>query len=275
MKRKGSVSKVVYYVVMIALSFFMVLPLFWMITTSLKDSGALTAIPIEWIPKKVTLDSFRKLFEIFPFGKAFLNSVIVSVSITIVNVFSACMAAYVFAKIPFKGRELLFGIFLITMMIPGSVTLIPNYLILRSFHLLNSYLGLVLPSFFNIFGIFMLRQSMRQIPDDFIDAAVIDGASQWRIFFNVIIPLSRPMIATLFVITFMGAWNDYLWPLIVLTDKSKMTLPVALSMLNGQYSTEYNLLMAGALISIVPIIIVYAFAQRYFEEGLTAGGLKG
>ncbi len=275
MKRKGSVSKVVYYVVMIALSFFMVLPLFWMITTSLKDSGALTAIPIEWIPKKVTLDSFRKLFEIFPFGKAFLNSVIVSVSITIVNVFSACMAAYVFAKIPFKGRELLFGIFLITMMIPGSVTLIPNYLILRSFHLLNSYLGLVLPSFFNIFGIFMLRQSMRQIPDDFIDAAVIDGASQWRIFFNVIIPLSRPMIATLFVITFMGAWNDYLWPLIVLTDKNKMTLPVALSMLNGQYSTEYNLLMAGALISIVPIIIVYAFAQRYFEEGLTAGGLKG
>ena len=275
MKRKGSVSKVVYYVVMIALSFFMVLPLFWMITTSLKDTGALTAIPIEWIPKKVTLDSFRKLFEIFPFGKAFLNSVIVSVSITIVNVFSACMAAYVFAKIPFKGRELLFGIFLITMMIPGSVTLIPNYLILRSFHLLNSYLGLVLPSFFNIFGIFMLRQSMRQIPDDFIDAAVIDGASQWRIFFNVIIPLSRPMIATLFVITFMGAWNDYLWPLIVLTDKNKMTLPVALSMLNGQYSTEYNLLMAGALISIVPIIIVYAFAQRYFEEGLTAGGLKG
>ncbi|HUM43659.1 MAG TPA: carbohydrate ABC transporter permease [Fervidobacterium sp.] len=275
MKRKGSVSKVVYYVVMIVLSFFMVLPLFWMITTSLKDTGALTAIPIEWIPKKVTFDSFRKLFEIFPFGKAFLNSVIVSVSITIVNVFSACMAAYVFAKIPFKGRELLFGIFLVTMMIPGSVTLIPNYLILRSFHLLNSYLGLILPSFFNIFGIFMLRQSMRQIPDDFIDAAVIDGASQWRIFFNVIIPLSRPMIATLFVITFMGAWNDYLWPLIVLTDKSKMTLPVALSMLNGQYSTEYNLLMAGALISIVPIIIVYAFAQRYFEEGLTAGGLKG
>ncbi len=275
MKRKSPVSKVVYYVVMIVLSFFMVLPLFWMITTSLKDSGALTAIPIEWIPKKVTFDSFRKLFEIFPFGKAFLNSVIVSVSITIVNVFSACMAAYVFAKIPFKGRELLFGIFLITMMIPGSVTLIPNYLILRSFHLLNSYLGLILPSFFNIFGIFMLRQSMRQIPDDFIDAAVIDGASQWRIFFNVIIPLSRPMIATLFVITFMGAWNDYLWPLIVLTDKSKMTLPVALSMLNGQYSTEYNLLMAGALISIVPIIIVYAFAQRYFEEGLTAGGLKG
>jgi len=109
---------------------------------------------------------------------------------------------------------------------------------------------------------------MRQIPDDFIDAAVIDGASQWKIFFNVIIPLSRPMIATLFVITFMGAWNDYLWPLIVLTDKNKMTLPVALSMLNGQYSTEYNLLMAGALISIVPIIIVYAFAQRYFEEGL-------
>ena len=275
MRRKSPVSKVVYYVVMIVLSFFMVLPLFWMITTSLKDTGALTAIPIEWIPKKVTFDSFRKLFEIFPFGKAFLNSVIVSVSITIVNVFSACMAAYVFAKIPFKGRELLFGIFLVTMMIPGSVTLIPNYLILRSFHLLNSYLGLILPSFFNIFGIFMLRQSMRQIPDDFIDAAVIDGASQWRIFFNVIIPLSRPMIATLFVITFMGAWNDYLWPLIVLTDKSKMTLPVALSMLNGQYSTEYNLLMAGALISIVPIIIVYAFAQRYFEEGLTAGGLKG
>ena len=275
MRHKKSIFKFLYYVIMIFLSIFMILPLFWMITTSLKESGALTAIPIEWIPKKISFGSYSKLFTIFPFGKAFINSIIVSVAITFISVFSASMAAYIFAKIPFKGREALFGIFISTMMIPGSVTLIPNYLILRNLHLLNSYLGVILPSFFNIFGIFILRQHIRTIPDDFIDAAVMDGASQWTIFFNIIIPLSKPSIATLTVITFMGAWNDYLWPLIVLTDKKKMTLPVALSMLNGQYSTEYNLLMAGALISIIPILIVYAFAQKYFEEGLTAGGIKG
>lgn len=275
MNRKKLFNKILYYVIMFSLSIIMILPFFWMVSTSLKDKGALITIPIEWLPKEPSFESFVKLFEIFPFGKAFLNSAIVSVSITFISVFSASLAAYVFAKIPFKGREVLFGIFLGTMMIPGSVTLIPNYLILKNFGLLNSYIGIVLPSFYNIFGIFMLRQHIKKIPDDFIDAAVIDGASQWRIFFNIIIPLSKPILATLTVITFMGAWNDYLWPLIVLTDKNKMTMPVALSLLNGQYGNEYNLLMAGALISIIPILIVYAFAQKYFEAGVISGGIKG
>lgn len=275
MNRKKIFGKILYYFIMITLSVLMILPFFWMVSTSLKESGALMTIPIEWFPKKVSFEAYSKLFNVFPFGKAFLNSIIVSISITFISVLSASMAAYVFAKIPFKGREFLFGLFIITMMIPGSVTLIPNYLILRNIKLLNSYVGIVLPSFFNIFGIFLLRQHIKKIPDDFIDAAVVDGASQWKIFFNIILPLSKPALATLVVITFMGAWNDYLWPLIVLTDKNKMTLPVALSMLNGQYATEYNLLMAGALISIIPILILYAFAQKYFEEGLTSGGIKG
>jgi multiple sugar transport system permease protein len=185
------------------------------------------------------------------------------------------MAAYVFSKIEFKGRNVLFFFFLATMMIPGQVTMIPNYLVLRNLGLLNTYVGVMLPSFFNAFGTFLLRQNMLTIPKSFSEAAIIDGASHFKIFSKIILPLSRPAIATLSIITFMGGWNSYLWPLIVLTDKNKMTLPIGLSLLNGQYSGEYNLLMAGSLISIIPILIVYIFAQKYFMEGLNVGGLKG
>ncbi|HOY26403.1 MAG TPA: carbohydrate ABC transporter permease, partial [Mesotoga sp.] len=199
----------------------------------------------------------------------------ISVLITFVTVMSASMAAYVFSKINFKGREVLFGIYIATMMIPANITMIPNYLTLKHLSLLNSYVGIMLPSLFNAFGTFMIRQYMRTIPDDFVEAAVLDGASHLRIFFKMILPLSRPAIATLTVITFMGAWNDYLWPLIVLTDKNKMTLPVGLSLLNGQHQSDYNMLMAGALISMIPILLIYTFAQRYFEQGLSVGGIKG
>ncbi|HDP78986.1 MAG TPA: carbohydrate ABC transporter permease, partial [Mesotoga infera] len=199
----------------------------------------------------------------------------ISVLITFVTVMSACMAAYVFSKIKFRGREVLFGIYIATMMIPANITMIPNYLTLKHLSLLNSYVGIMLPSLFNAFGTFMIRQYMRTIPDDFVEAAVLDGASHFRIFFKMILPLSKPAVATLTVITFMGAWNDYLWPLIVLTDKNKMTLPVGLSLLNGQHQSDYNMLMAGALISMIPILLIYTFAQRYFEQGLSVGGIKG
>jgi len=194
---------------------------------------------------------------------------------TFVTVMSACMAGYVFSKIQFKGREAFFAIYLATMMIPGNVTMIPNYLTLRFLGLLNTYVGVMLPSLFNAFGTFLMRQHMKSIPDDYVEAAVLDGASHAKIFFKMILPLAKPAVATLVVITFMGCWNDFLWPLIVLTDRSKMTLPVGLSLLQGQYMSRYNMLMAGALISMMPILIIYAFAQKYFEEGLSVGGIKG
>jgi multiple sugar transport system permease protein len=187
---------------------------------------------------------------------------------------SAAMAAYVFGKIEFKGREVLFTFYLATMMIPGNLLMIPNYLTLRSLGLLDSYTGVLLPGFFNAFGTFLLRQNIKSLPNSFIEAAVIDGASRLKVFFKIIIPMIKPAMTTVTVLTFMGNWNSYLWPLIVLTSKDKMTLTVGLSLLNGQYSSDYNMLMAGAIISIIPMIIVYAFSQKHIEVGFNVGGLK-
>lgn len=272
-KRSGNV--IIFYVITTVLALFILLPFFWMVSTSLKSRGALMALPIEWIPKEISFEGYKKLFDVFPFGRTVLNSIFVSIVTTIVSLTSALMAAYAFSKLDFKGKNTLFSLYLATMMIPSQVTTIPIFIVLKYMGLLNTYTGLILPSIFNAFGIFMLRQYMNSISNEFIEAAILDGANYYTIFYQIMIPLCMPVIATLGVITFMGAWNDYFWPLIVLSDRNKMTLPVALSQLNGQYSTEYNTLMAGSLISMVPILIVYAFAQKYFEAGLQLGGVKG
>jgi multiple sugar transport system permease protein len=265
---------VLFYVFATTLAIFALVPFFWMLSTSLKTKGALMAIPIQWIPEQFSLEGYRKIFTLFPFDQAIMNSAFVSVATTVIALFSALMAAYVFAKIEFKGRDILFALFLATMMVPGQVTIIPIFLVLKELHLLNTFTGLLLPSIFNPFAVFMLRQYLKTIHNDFIDAAFMDGAAHFNIFTRIIIPLSMPIIATLGVITFMGAWNDYFWPLVILSDKSKMTLPLALNSLNGQYGNEYNTLMAGSLISMAPIIILYMFAQQLFKSGLQLGGIK-
>lgn len=266
---------IIFYSLATLIAIFMLLPFFWMISTSLKNSGAVMTIPIKWIPENPSLDAYRRVFNIFPFARAIFNSVFVAVVTTLITVLSAAMAAYVFAKFEFKGREILFSLYLATLMIPKQVTMIPNFLIIREFGLLNTFTGLMLPSLFNAFATFMLRQNIKTVPDSYIEAAIMEGSSQFKIFKDIVLPLVKPTLATLTVITFMEAWNRYLWPLIVLTDRSKMTLPVGLSLLNGQYGEQYNLLMAGSLISIIPMLLVYIFAQKYFEKGLSVGGIKG
>ena len=275
MSRRPFVRKTLFYVLASVITFFNLVPFFWMVSSSLKERGALLVLPVEWIPNPVSLDAYRRLFSLFPFGRAIFNSIFVACGTTAIVVISASMAAYVFAKISFRGREVLFTLFLSTMMIPGQVTMIPNFLVLRSLGLLNSFLGVLAPSIFNAFAVFLLRQNMRTIPDAFSEAAIIDGASYATIFLKIIAPLSKPVLAALTVITFMGAWNDYLWPLIVLTDRTKMTLPVGLSLLNTQYGNQYNLLMAGGLISMLPILVLYFLAQKQFQHGLSIGGIKG
>lgn len=263
-----------FYVFSSVLALFALIPFFWMVSTSLKSKGALISIPIQWIPEKISYEGYTKIFTLFPFAKAIFNSIFVSVASTFLILLSALMAAYVFAKIEFKGREVVFALFLATMMVPGQVTIIPIFLVLKEFHLLNSFTGLLLPTIFNPFAVFMLRQFMKTIHNDYLDAGFMDGASQLKVFMRIVIPLSMPIVATLGIITFMGAWNDYFWPLVVLSDKAKMTLPLALSSLNGQYGSEYNTLMAGSLISMLPIIILYMFAQGFFKSGLQMGGIK-
>lgn len=275
MIHKKRLSAAAYYLLGTLIAVLATIPFLWMITTSLKARGALMSIPIEWIPKEPTLAAYVKVFSKFPFFRTIGNSLFISVTYTVITLISASMAAFAFAKLEFPRAGVLLKVFLATMMIPTQVTMIPLFVVMNKMQLINTYSSVILPSIFRPFAIFLLVQQMRTIPNDYLDAARIDGASTFRVYFRVALPLCRPTLATLSITTFMEAWNDYLWPLLMLTDKVKMTLPIALSTLNGQYSTEYNVLMAGSLISMVPIILVYIFAQNYFENGMMAGGIKG
>lgn len=275
MTRKRFFGTAFYYIAAILLALIALVPFAWMISTSFKSRGALMSIPIEWIPEEPTLDAYFTVFERFPFLRAIGNSLLIAVCYTLLTLVSASMAAFAFTKIQFKGSGLLLGLYLATMMIPTQVTMIPLFVVMNQIGLINHYSSVILPAIFRPFAVFLLVQQMRTIPPDYMDAARIDGAGVWRIWRQVMLPLCAPALATLAVTNFMDSWNDYLWPLLMLTDKAKMTLPIALSTLNGQYDTEYNVMMAGSLISMIPIILIYIFAQKYFKHGLMAGGVKG
>ena len=275
MTHKHRLGTAGYYVVSIVLAVIALIPFMWMISTSLKSRGALMSIPIEWIPAEPTLDGYAKVFSRFPFLRTIGNSLLISVAYTLITLISASMAAFAFAKLRFRGSGAILSVYIATMMIPTQVTMIPLFVVMNRLGLIDSYASVILPSMFKPFAVFLLVQQMKTIPNDYIDAARIDGAGLFQTYRKVALPLCIPTLATLAVTTFMESWNDYLWPLLMLTDRNKMTLPIALSTLNGQYSTEYNVLMAGSLISMIPIIIIYIAAQKQFKAGLMAGGIKG
>ena len=275
MQKKKALSNLWFYVFATGIGLIIVIPLYWMIITALKTQTAIFTYPIEWFPKEITLQNFADLFARFPFGKVLRNSAIVSVSYSIISIVTCSMAAFAFAKIPFRGSEALLKVYLATLMIPFQSTLIPLFMLFNSAGLSNTYGSVIIPSLFRVFGIFLLVQHMRTIPDDYIDAARIDGASYFTVLWKVILPLSLPVIAGYAVITFMDAWNDYLWPLVMLTKPEMMTVPVALGMVNGQFERNFGVQMAGSLISIVPVVLIYLAAQSKMKDGLTLGGIKG
>lgn len=275
MTHKHRLGTAGYFVVSLVLAVIALIPFLWMISTSLKSRGALMSIPIEWIPAEPTLDGYAKVFSRFPFLRTIGNSLLISVAYTLITLISASMAAFAFAKLRFRGSGAILSVYIATMMIPTQVTMIPLFVVMNRLGLIDSYASVILPSMFKPFAVFLLVQQMKTIPNDYIDAARIDGAGLFQTYRKVALPLCIPTLATLAVTTFMESWNDYLWPLLMLTDRNKMTLPIALSTLNGQYSTEYNVLMAGSLISMIPIIIIYIAAQKQFKSGLMAGGIKG
>lgn len=275
LKKKRMMGTIGYYTAAITLTIIVAIPFYWMIITSLKTKGALMALPIQWIPEKPSLNSYKKVFSLFPFFRAIINSAFVTICYTVLTIVCASMAAFAITKIAFKGSQVIFAMYLASMMIPAQITLIPSFLIMQKLSLINTYTSVIAPSIFKAFGVFLLVQSMRSLPNDYIEAASLDGAGLFKIYRSIIMPMCKPAIATLAITTFMEAWNDYLWPLVMLSDKKKMTLTLALNSLNGQYGTEYNVLMAGSLISMIPIIIVYAIAQTQMKEGITLGGVKG
>lgn len=275
MMRKA-VRGVLFYSMIALIILMTIMPFLWMISSSFKGEEAIRTIPIRWIPERPTLEGYQRVFNMqgFSFTRASLNSLFLAVASTAVEVGSATMAAFVFAKLPFRGSGKLFGLYLATMMIPGTVTMVPNYIILRVLGLLDTYTGLVLPKLAYAFGVFLMRQSMLAVNDAYMESAFLDGATLARIFRSIMLPMVVPTLATMTLLSFMGSWNSYLWPLIVLTSTDKQTLQVVLGNMNGMYKNNEHVLMAGAVLTILPILVVYLISQKYVDQGISLGGLK-
>jgi multiple sugar transport system permease protein len=267
------------YAVLIVLALIMLVPFVWTVSTSFKEqSGLATATP-EFIPDPASLDAYRTLSDRMDIPRLIFNSFFVTVVGTAGQVIFAAMAAYAFSRMVWRGRDTVFLLYLATLMIPVQVIIIPQFILIRHLGWVNSYQGLIIPSLFNAFGVFLLRQSFLTLPRDLEEAAFIDGANRFTVFWRVVLPLSKPALATLTVFNFMALWNAYLWPLFVARKDEVMTLPVALANLAGssryQGSVEWNVVMAGAVITILPILIAYLFAQKWFVRGVTFSGIKG
>ncbi len=332
-------EKVLIYTILILGSIVMIAPFIWMISTSLKEPGAVFTYPPEWVPRTQIMVNYNNveygLFDIninsvpekvirlkvfktdaevmiyrdgkiieeivhvdntqlrpykkiafiwrnyldawnaVPFGRFFINSIIVSLCITFGQVLTSSLAAYAFARLNFFFRDQLFLGYLATMMIPGTVTMIPVFILLKKLGWIDTYQALILPAMFSAYGTFMLRQFFLGIPKDLEESAFIDGATKFTIYLKIILPLSKPALATLTTFTFMGAWNDFMWPLIVTNSMEMKTLPVGLAAFQGLYTTNWTLLMAATVIVLIPVLMVYVFNQRYFVRGIVLSGLKG
>lgn len=262
------------YTVIILGSVIMVVPFLWMVSTSLKEGKVAMTLPPEFIPSNPTLGNYQEVFDRFPMLTFIKNSIIVSLLTTTGTIVIASMAGYAFARMKFKGRNMLFLLYLSTMMIPAQVIMIPQFILLKNLGWIDTYQGLILPNIFGVFGVFLMRQAFSTIPDELEEAAFMDGANHWTVFTKVDLPLVKPTIATLFIFTFMQSWNNYLWPLIMTSSREMATLPLGLALLQGRWSTNWSIVMAGVLISVLPILAVYLFAQKYFIQGMTMSGMK-
>lgn len=253
----------------------MIIPFVWMILGSFKTTSEIRQYPTEFLPRDPTLENYVELFGRLDFTTFFLNSFIVAFFVTAGNIVFSSMIGYALAKLEFRGKKLLFALVLGTLMVPGVVTFVPLFVLTANLGLVNSYPGLILPFLITPLGVFLMRQFMLSLPDDIIEAARIDGASEWRIFLRVIMPLCGPAVATLTILTFLGSWNNFLWPLVVATTEDMYTLPVALALYSvGQNAAQYGLMMAGAVVVVVPVLIVFVILQRYFVQGIALTGIK-
>ncbi|MFC7063198.1 carbohydrate ABC transporter permease [Halobacillus seohaensis] len=271
--KKSKIENAVVIFFLIAGGVLVSIPFIWMISSSFKPESEVLAIPPTIIPDNPTFDNYINLFTKMNF-LIYLKNTIIIVFFSFIGLLFNAMAGYGFAKYQFKGREKIFYLVLATMMIPGQVTMIPVYLLLNSMGLTNTMTGIVLPGLAVAFSIFLFRQFMTTIPTDLIEAARLDGAGEFYIFFRLVIPIAKPIFAVQGILTFIAGWNSFLWPLIIANDESLYTLSVGLSLLQGQYANNFALQMAGAAFMVVPIIIIFSFFQKYIVEGFTMSGIK-
>jgi multiple sugar transport system permease protein len=268
-------ARLVLYLVLILIGAFFVLPIAWMFSTAFKPF--VETLQPTWIPQEPTLENFTNIFNdpSIPVLRWFMNSVGVALAFTALVVVIDALAAYAYARMEFVGRNLLFGLLLATLVMPGIMFLVPNYLTVVRLGWLNTYQGVIAPGLSGVFGVFFLRQFFQSIPKELEEAAYIDGATVFTTFLRVSLPLAKGAIATLAIITFLTSWNDFLWPLLILNDRTLQTLPVGLATIQGQYSFDYGKLMAGAVVTAVPVLILYIFLQRYIIQNVAMTGLKG
>jgi multiple sugar transport system permease protein len=263
------------HAVLVAGGLITLFPLFWMVSASLMSNGEATTFPPHLVPHAATLAQYRELFVRLNIGRAFLSSAIVAVMVTILSVLSSSMAGYAFAKLRFPGRDRMFGLLLVALVIPPQVGMLPLFLLMKQLHLVNSYWGAIIPSLATVFGIFLIRQFMLDLPQELLEAARLDGASEWRIYWSVVLPLAKPILATLATFMFMSMWNDFMWPLIILSEQAHYTLPVALANLSGEHALDVELMMAGSVVTVLPVLALFVVLQRYYIAGLMAGSVKG
>ena len=252
----------------------MIIPFLWMLTTSLKAPGAALTVPPEIIPSQPTLESYRRVMETVPLARMFGNSLVVTAISVTSQLVTSLLAAYAFARMQWRGRNVVFLLYLATLMVPSQVTITPLFIMMQRLGWVDTYQGIFAPGLVSAFGVFLLRQAMLSVPREYEEAAFLDGGNHWIVFRHVVVPMIGPAIATLAVFAMMSSWNNFLWPLFITRDERLMTLPVGLALLHGRFTTDWSLVMAGAVISVTPIILAYLVAQRAFVRGVALSGLK-
>jgi len=288
MKKMKKVRSFFWYVGALIISLITVYPFLWMIATSFKPEAEIYSNSLSLLSDHFSLANYRKAFEVVPFGRYFLNSFYLAAMGVLTNVFLGALAGYSFAKLKFRGRKIMFSLLLSSMMIPGVITMIPQFLVLKSFPLvggnnlfgqggqglINHYAAIILPGAVGAYAVFFMKQFFETLPDDLAEAARVDGCSEFRIFWNIYLPLIVPAAITLGIMTFQSGWNSFMWPMIVLNSKDMMTIQVGLAAFQYQYNTQYGPLMAGTVISVIPTLLLFIFAQKYYIQGIAFSGGK-
>lgn len=274
-QKKSAWKTVLLYVVLILLTFITVLPLLWMLSSSFKLSSEVFTFPIKWIPEKFHFENYKVIWEKINLGRYTFNSFKLSIIITLIQLVTSSFAAYGFSKCKFPGRDTLFLAYIATIAIPWQVYMLPQYIMMQKFHLIDTHLSIILLQSFTAFGVFLLRQFYMSIPNELLEAARIDGLNEYRTFAQIILPLSKASMSTLIIFSFVTVWNDFMGPMIYFNSDKNKTIQLGIQMFVGQYSTEYGLIMATSILALIPVLVVFLAFQRFFVEGVATSGLKG
>lgn len=275
MKKNGSLIKFFSYAILIIGVVWVVLPFVWMILTAIKPANEVLSMPPKWLPSSIKLENFTTALNVVNFRTYFINSILVSTFVTIGELITTILSAYAFSHINFKFRNIIFMILVATMMVPGEILMIPNYITLSKLNWINTYKALILPWCASIFSIFLLKQQFSSVPSSYYKSSKIDGCSDFRYLISILLPICKPTIFSIGILKFINSWNSYMWPLITTNSDEMRTLPVALAAFSTEAGTRYNLLMAFSVVVIIPIIIMYVFTQKYIIKGVGNSGLKG